>query len=61
MISLRKVIKDAHNRSKAVGSPQPGVVLHDVDVSGGDYYYYNRYYHSYYCQAEAYLSFFLPH
>ncbi|MBX7143193.1 MAG: polysaccharide biosynthesis tyrosine autokinase [Oligoflexia bacterium] len=44
----RRVISDARARLKAVGANLLGVVLNDVDVTGGDYYYYNRYYHSYY-------------
>ncbi|MBN8550537.1 MAG: polysaccharide biosynthesis tyrosine autokinase [Deltaproteobacteria bacterium] len=44
----RRVVTDARNRLKAVGANILGAVLNDVDVTGGDYYYYNKYYHSYY-------------
>lgn len=44
----RRVIQDAKDRLLRVGARVLGVVLNDVDVRGGDYYYYNRYYHSYY-------------
>lgn len=44
----RRVVTDARNRLKAVGANILGAVLNDVDVTSGDYYYYNRYYHSYY-------------
>lgn len=46
----RKVVRDAKNRLQAVGARFLGAVLNDVDVTSGDYYYYNRYYHAYYKQ-----------
>lgn len=48
----RRVINDAKNRLRAVGANILGAVLNDVDVTNGDYYYYNRYYHSYYQTEE---------
>lgn len=47
-LTPRKVIQDARSRLEAVGARVLGVVLNDVDITGGDYYYYNRYYYSYY-------------
>jgi succinoglycan biosynthesis transport protein ExoP len=44
----RRVIKDAKDRLKVVGARFLGAILNDVDITSGDYYYYNRYYHSYY-------------
>jgi succinoglycan biosynthesis transport protein ExoP len=44
----KRVVSDARNRLRGVGATLLGVILNDVDISGGDYYYYNRYYHSYY-------------
>lgn len=43
----RKVAKDAKERLLSVGARMLGVILNDVDVTSGDYYYYNRYYHKY--------------
>lgn len=43
----QRVVVDARNRLESVGASILGVVLNDVDVTGGDYYYYNRYYYSY--------------
>jgi capsular exopolysaccharide synthesis family protein len=43
----QRVVLDARNRLEGVGATMLGVVLNDVDVTGGDYYYYNRYYYSY--------------
>lgn len=48
----RKVVRDALHRLKAVGARVLGTVLNDVDVTGGDYYYYNRYYSSYHQETE---------
>lgn len=48
----RKVVSDAKNRILSVGSRILGTVLNDVDITGGDYYYYNWYYHSYYHKDE---------
>jgi capsular exopolysaccharide synthesis family protein len=44
----RKVARDAKNRLLNVGARLLGVILNDVDVTNGDYYYYNRYYYAYY-------------
>jgi Mrp family chromosome partitioning ATPase len=44
----RKVIADAKRRLQAVGARFLGAILNDVNVHGGDYQYYNRYYYSYY-------------
>lgn len=43
----RRVVTDARNRLRAVGANILGAILNDVDITNGDYYYYNRYYHSY--------------
>ena len=43
----RRVVADARQRLRAVGARMLGIILNDVDVSGGDYYYYNRYYQAY--------------
>ncbi len=43
----RRVVNDARNRLKAVGANILGAILNDVDITSGDYYYYNRYYRSY--------------
>ena len=43
----RRVVADARQRLQAVGARMLGVILNDVDVTGGDYYYYNRYYQAY--------------
>ena len=43
----RRVVADARQRLRAVGARMLGVILNDVDVTGGDYYYYNRYYQAY--------------
>jgi capsular exopolysaccharide synthesis family protein len=48
----RKVIKDARDRLRAVGARLLGAILNDVDVTAGDYYYYNRYYQAYYRSEE---------
>lgn len=48
----RKVIKDARDRLRAVGARFLGAILNDVDVTAGDYYYYNRYYQAYYRSEE---------
>jgi len=45
----RKVVVDARRRLSAVGARMLGVVLNNVDVTNGDYYYYyNRSYSPYY-------------
>lgn len=44
----RRVVNDARKRLQSVGARVLGVVLNNVDVSSGDYYYYNRYYTAYY-------------
>jgi capsular exopolysaccharide synthesis family protein len=44
----RRVANDARRRLQSVGARVLGVVLNNVDVTSGDYYYYNRYYTSYY-------------
>lgn len=44
----RKVARDAKLRLTNVGARVLGVILNDIDVTNGDYYYYNRYYYSYY-------------
>ena len=49
----RKVVQDARDRLRSVGARILGAVVNDVDVTGGDYYYYNRYYHSYYSDEDA--------
>jgi len=46
----RKVVQDAIARFRNVGARILGAVLNSVDVRGGDYAYYNRYYYSYYRQ-----------
>lgn len=43
----KTVLRDAKDRLTAVGARILGAVLNDIDVSGGDYQYYNRYYYSY--------------
>ena len=43
----QRVVIDAKNRLQRVGAQVLGIVLNDVDVTSGDYYYYNRYYYSY--------------
>lgn len=43
----RRVVADARQRLRAVGARMLGIILNDVDVSAGDYYYYNRYYQAY--------------
>ncbi len=43
----KRVVQDARNRLASVGARILGIVLNDVDVTAGDYYYYNRYYYSY--------------
>jgi len=47
----KKVAKDARHRLSAVGARVLGTILNDVDVTSGDYYYYNRYYYSYYTES----------
>lgn len=47
----RKVVRDAKDRLQSVGARLLGTILNDVDINGGDYYYYNRYYHSYYQES----------
>ncbi len=49
----RRVIKDARDRLRAVGARFLGAILNDVDVTAGDYYYYNRYYQAYYRSDEG--------
>ncbi|WKZ56813.1 MAG: polysaccharide biosynthesis tyrosine autokinase [Bdellovibrionota bacterium] len=49
----RKVVRDARDRLKSVGARFLGAVLNDVDITSGDYYYYNRYYYSYYNRGES--------
>lgn len=44
----RKVVRDARDRLRSVGARFLGTVLNDVDITSGDYAYYNRYYYSYY-------------
>jgi capsular exopolysaccharide synthesis family protein len=44
----RRVVNDARKRLQSVGARVLGVVLNHVDVTSGDYYYYNRYYSAYY-------------
>lgn len=44
----RRVVHDAKKRLQSVGARVLGVVLNQVDVTSGDYYYYNRYYTAYY-------------
>jgi succinoglycan biosynthesis transport protein ExoP len=44
----RRVVNDARKRLQSVGARILGVVLNHVDVTSGDYYYYNRYYSAYY-------------
>lgn len=43
----KKVVTDAKNSLRAVGANVIGTILNDVDFTGGDYYYYNRYYQAY--------------
>jgi Mrp family chromosome partitioning ATPase len=41
-------VRDAADRLRSVGARVLGTILNDVNLSGGDYYYYNRYYYAYY-------------
>lgn len=47
-ITPRKVVADAIHRLEAVGAHVLGSILNNVDLQGGEHYYYNRYYRSYY-------------
>lgn len=47
----KRVVLDARKRLQSVGARFIGTILNDVDVTSGDYYYYNRYYHSYYTEG----------
>lgn len=49
-VTPRKVVADAVNRLHAVGAHVLGSILNNVDLTGGEHYYYNRYYRSYYDQ-----------
>jgi succinoglycan biosynthesis transport protein ExoP len=49
----KKVVRDAAERLRTVGARILGAVLNDVDVTRGDYYYYNRYYSAYYQENES--------
>jgi succinoglycan biosynthesis transport protein ExoP len=44
----RKVVADAVQRLHNVGAHVLGSILNNVDLKGGEHYYYNRYYRSYY-------------
>ena len=44
----KKVVYDAKARLQSVGARLLGAILNEVDITSGDYYYYNRYYYSYY-------------
>lgn len=48
----RRVVAAAKARLQSVGARVLGAVLNDVDISRGEYYYYNRYYYSYYNEPE---------
>lgn len=47
-VTPRKVVADAIHRLHAVGAHVLGSILNNVDLRGGEHYYYNRYYRSYY-------------
>lgn len=46
--TTHQIARDAVKRLKQVGARILGIVLNDVDLRSGDYYYYRRGYHSYY-------------
>lgn len=48
----RKLVQDARDKLFAIGARFLGVILNDVDVTSGDYYYYNRYYHNYHTDED---------
>ncbi len=45
-----QVALDAKTRLRDVGAKLLGAVLNNVDLSGNDYHYYNKYYYSYYAK-----------
>jgi len=48
----RRIISDAKERLVSVGARILGTILNDVDLTGGDYYHYSRYYTSYYQEED---------
>ena len=44
----RRVVRDAKDRLAGVGARMLGAILNDIDVTSGEYNYYNRYYYTYY-------------